>query len=725
MEQDLISTEIDNSGKYKPFDKLSKADKLHKARNGFANAVALDRSFQKSALLAYKFYSGDHYTSEERHILQEQGRPDLTANMIQPTVELIKGVNEQNKIEVKAQATEPNDGFLADIINDCKDKVYEIEDIEMKEDDAFENFVITGRGFLAVDIAPDPNHPGEIKIPVVSVMPSEIRLSPSFKGDDLDDAREIYWHKWVTYEDFAIQYPQFIKDMDDIIHGESFGDFEETDIDNIEDDSGLPVDTPEDDEYSTDIDTGYYDRSNGQIRIVHKEYWCTYDRYYGVNPQTMQWEEFDKDNLEALKAAIPDFQYETIKDKKVKWFQFTGHKVLFDGDSPIPFDGFSIVGAFCYKDKSSGHISHYGVVKNMIDPQREANKRWSQTLNLYLQQHQGGNFVETDAIADMKEWDDTIRTPGADTFVNPGALSQGKIMPKQIPQLPQGAYQLHEQAKDLIKKVSGIDNDLLGVAHNSGEAGVTIRLRQQQGLTMLAKIFKNHHRMQEQLAKRIYAIIMKYMPNSQIQRILGGSDRYQFRGEMVADIKNGIIAPIRNIKDLKYNIDVEESPTNMTKTMAQLAVFMDMMSKGFPVDPKTVIERLDIPEGDKVEWVKFVEQSQQSAQQQQQMQMQVQQATIQAQVQDATERRQIEAGKLQTDQDKLRIDAQDKAAQRLLDLKKLQQEELSDRYDFTADMAKLGLQEQDMLAKFIQFLSAQKMQLPQEQTGPASMARMN
>jgi hypothetical protein len=40
-------------------------------------------------------------------------------------------------------------------------------------------------------------------------------------------------------------------------------------------------------------------------------------------------------------------------------------------------------------------------------------------------------------------------------------------------------------------------------------------------------------------------------------------------------------------------------------------------------------------------------------------------------------------------------------------------------------MAKLGLQEQDMLAKFIQFLSAQKMQLPQEQTGPASMARMN
>ncbi|MDY6827245.1 MAG: hypothetical protein SVV67_08780 [Bacillota bacterium] len=711
MEQDLV-TETEPTDKYKPFDKLSKAEKLKKARRGFANAVALDRTFQKSALLAYKFYSGDQYTSEERHILQEQGRPDLTCNLIKPTVELIKGVNEQNKIDVKAQATEPSDGFLADVLDDCKKKMYDLEDIAMKEDDAFENFVCTGRGFCAVDIAPDPNHPGEIRTPVVSVMPTEIKVDPSFSGDDLDEASEIYWHKWVSYEDFAIRYPQHIKDIDDIIHGESFGDFMDIDADNLDDFSGIPVDTPEDDEYSSEIETGYYDRSNNQIRVVHKEYWCVYDRYYGVNPSTGIWEEFEAKNLKALTEAIPGFQYETIKDKKVKWFQFTGHKVLFDGDSPIPYEGYSIVGEFCYKDKSAGHVSHFGVIRDLIDPQREANKRWSQTLNLYLQQHQGGSFVELDAIADIKEWEDTIRTPGADTFVNPGALSGGKIQAKPIPQLPQGAYQLHEQAKDLIKKVSGIDNDLLGVAHTSGEAGVTIRLRQQQGLTMLAKLFKNHHRMQEQLAKRIYAIIMKYMPDSQIQRILGDSEQYKFRGDLVADMKNGIIAPIRNLKDLKYNIDVEESPTNMTKTMAQLAVFMDMMGKGFPTDPKTVINRLDLPEQDKMEWIKFVEQSQQSQQQQAQMQMQTQQAMIQAQVQDAAERRQIEAGRLQTDQMKAQSDAQDKAAQRALDYQKLQQEEQDDRYDFTVDMLKLDMQSKELVMSLIKELASRPMQLP-------------
>jgi len=698
------------SNQFKPFSELSNEEKLRRARKDYNQAVSADSVFQRNARLANQFYAGDQYTREERSLLAQEGRPDLTCNLIKPTIELIKGVNEQNRVEVKANATEKTDGFLADILNNCYNKIKEIEDLEMQEDDALENCIITGRGFCAVDVAPDPKRPGEIKIPIVSIPPSEIRLDPSGKKNDLSDHRMIFWHKWVTLEDFAIQYPDAIEDIEAIMAGESIGDLMEADTDILNEFGDLPVDTPTEDEYSTIMNTGYYDKARGHVRVVHEEYWETYDRYYGFNPTTKKLEEFEKDKLKTLKQLFPNFQYQIVKDKKIKWFQFTGHKILYDGDSPIPYDGFSIVAEFAYKDKSRSNITHFGVVKDMIDPQREANKRWSQTLNLYLKQTQGGHFVEESAILDEKQWKDSINAPGEDTLVTNGALSEGKIREKTIPQFPTGALRLHEMAQDLIKKVSGVNPDLLGISGQRAEPGVVIRLRQQQGLTVLAKLFKNHHHMQEQLGKRIFAIIMKYMPNSQIQRILGTGDNYIFRGELIVDVQNKIVAPFRNLRDLKYNIDTNESSANTTKTMGQLAIFIEMMSKGFPVDPRAVVSRLDLPEKDKLQWIQYISQMQQGQQQQAQAELQLKAQTQQAKAMGAKER--------------LQLNAQQAASELSMEQKELEQKELEDRRNFFLELSKLDMQSQQLVMGLITKLASQPMRLPASGMGKPNSEMM-
>lgn len=120
-----------------------------------------NKLFQVGARLANRFYAGDQYTSEERQQLKAAGRPDLVCNLVKPTIELVKGVNEQNRIVVKASATESGDGSLADLLNDVLDKIRQIENVEMVEDDAFENNAITGRGFCAVDI--ELTRPGQEK----------------------------------------------------------------------------------------------------------------------------------------------------------------------------------------------------------------------------------------------------------------------------------------------------------------------------------------------------------------------------------------------------------------------------------------------------------------------------------------------------------------------------------------------------------------------------------
>jgi len=605
----------------------------------------------------------------------------------------LKGVNEQNRIIVKASATEQGDGFLADLLNDCYDKVRQIENIEMVEDDAFENNAITGRGFCAVDIEPDPARPGEIKIPCVSILPSEIRMDPAGRKDDLSDHRFIFWHKWITLEDFAIRYPDAVDAMSDIMAGESIGDMDTGDIigDDFDDLEDMTSGTPDNDEYSRVFDTGYYDKSASHIKVVHMEYWDVYDRYYGINPQSGELEEFEQAQLTPLQKVIPGFQYQKVPDKKVKWFQFTGHKILYDGDSPIPYDGFSIVSEVAYKDKSNSNITHFGIVKDMIDPQREANKRWSQTLNLFLAQSQGGHFIEQGAILDADHWRDTVAAPGEDTIVKDGALSGGMIKQKPMPELPVGAMQMHDLGKDLVKQVSGVNPDLLGDMSNRGEPGVVIRIRQQQGLTILAKLFKNHHRMQESLAKRVFAIIMKYMPPQQIQRILGEGKNYIFRGDLVADIKNQVVAPIRNLRDLKYNVDTDESPANMTKNMAQLATFMEMMGKGFPVDPDMVVSRMDLPESDKKQWKEYLQKSQEAATQQAQMKMQMDAQKIQ--------------GELQMKAQGLQLQAQDSAAQVNVDMQTIAQREESDVRKFGIEVSKLDMEKKKLVMDIVRSMS--------------------
>ena len=101
----------------------------------------------------------------------------------------------------------------------------------------------------------------------------------------------------------------------------------------------------------------------------------------------------------------------------------------------------------------------------------------------------------------------------------------------------------------------------------------------------------------------------------------------------------------------------------MTKTMSELAIFIDMMSKGFPVDPVTVIDKLDISETEKSRWKKYIEENKQAQQQGQQAAQQAQQAEAQAKIQIETQKLQLKSKDLELKTAKEQADIQTKAKQ--------------------------------------------------------------
>lgn len=668
------------------FAGMTKAKKLLAARTLCTEATDRDRRWQNTAKEDFAFRDGYQWTSAEKQILEEEMRPILTMNLTKSSCDLIMGMNEDNKMQFRAAPAEPTDGFLAEVLNDILAWVNERFDFDEEEDGALESAVICGRGYVGIDFLPDPDKFGEIVLQEINIPVHEIHFDPSSRRHKLEDASYIVWDRWLTRHDFQMRWPSLSnKAVDDLVKvSGSQSIFPEN---AAADTPGNAFDTPHDIEHQDDKDYDYeldfewYDRSRNMVRIAHMEYWEMYKRYFVFNPEQgefLEWES-GKPTAEQKEEFLMQFEQEMvieeISDKRVKWLTFAGDRILFDGESPLPYKGFSVVPVFAYRDMSQRTPNHFGIVRLMKDPQKEVNKRWSQTLNLLNQQVQTGIYAETDAFVDQRQAEASMKEPGAITWVNSGALTGGKIKERNVPQFPNAPMQMEQFSQEIMKKITGINPDLLGQDRGRQEPGVVVRLRQQQGITLLKPLFSNFNKCKRELFKRQMSIIMEFMPDAQILRILGETDRYTINEEgVIIDNENeGLMAELRDVRNLEYNIISEQSSGNISKRMSELQVLLEMQ-QNMPVPPEQIIEKLDVAASEKAKWLKYIEETT-AAQNEQQSQM------MQTQIQ--MEQKKIE----QTDEKNL--------MEFMIDLSKIHQMGEKDEKSMKKDFARMEKEEQN------------------------------
>ena len=685
------------------FEKLSKQKRLEKAKQLFMDAVTKDSEFQEAAKDDFDFRNGKQWTDEEEQILKSEMRPVLTFNLIKASIDLLIGMSTDISKTFRCSPVEQSDGFLSEILNDILEWLYDSNDFSNEETAALEAAAICGRGYLAVDFVPDPKRFGDIQISIVDIPPHEIHFDPSSRRTHLEDASYICWDKWLSKADFKIRYPKVPNTkIDNLIeNGSDWNAFGISHSGN-----GSTVDIPtnvtsDNSDYDQPLDLNYYDKAKNMIRVVHMEYWENYKRFFGYNPESGNFEEFDGRNLKQIKADYEKefgekFTYETLMDKKVKWLQFVGDDILYDDDSPLPYPGFSVCNMIAYRDPSGRTNNHFGVVRLMKDPQREINKRWSQTLNLLNQQVQSGVFAETDAFVDQAQAEASMKEAGSVTWLNSGAINQGKFKERAVPRFPNAPMQMEQYSQDIIKKIVGINPDLLGQDRGRQEPGVVVRLRQQQGMTILKPLFNNYNIMKKGVFKRILAIVMQYMPDQQIMRIIGQTERYSIdkNSGAIQDKKNGYSANIRDIRNLEYNINADTTSSSMTQKMYELTALLEMQKQGIPVDPLVIIEKMELPISDKTRWIEYIQRQQQSGAEQQQQAME-----MEADFKDR----------------EIGVDEQKNIMKFLTDMLKIEQMGNKDDKKQVTDFAKLDLSKKQMLSTFITNMASTLMQSQQQQ----------
>jgi len=608
-------------------EKLTKAEKLARVVELADEAVSADDDFQADAKDDFNFRNGNQWPSEEKKKLADNQRPCLTFNLTKSSIDLVMGLNEDQKVRYRVVPTNKEDTILADIVNKIVYRVREEGEWDQEEDDAFESMAICGRGWVALDFTYDPKRFGYIKLEETSVPIHEVFKDPGSRRKDLADASYIIWERWMTAEDFMIKYPNAKNNITDAfdtgfmwrtkdVLREAQLPYADDFVDEVDMES----------DYDVPLDTNWYDKSKRMVRVVHMEYWKSFDRYYVKDPVTkvvkeitQPWGQYKKWYKETF--GEQKLEYTKLPDKKVYWLQFIRDEILYDGESPLDFDGFSIIPSFAYIDTSKRTPSCFGIVRLMKDAQLEVNKRWSQMLNMVVNQVQPGVFAETDAFIDRDQAEQSMKTPGETTYVEKGALSGQRILERKVPDFPTAIMHLEEAAQIMLKRITGINPDLHGQDAGRAEPGVVVRLRQQQGLVILKPLFKAYKIMRKELYKRIISLVLRYMPVEQMQEIIGRDEVYSIASgpdqePIIVHNETGEQVPLMNVKKLAYHLELEETSDSTTQRTFELSMLLEMQQGGFTVDPLAVIEKLDISASDKERWTKYIAAQQEAASQQ-------------------------------------------------------------------------------------------------------------
>jgi len=273
----------------------------------------------------------------------------------------------------------------------------------------------------------------------------------------------------------------------------------------------------------------------GKVPITEFQFYDTEDGYYFFDPleQNDTWlNEADfrkyRSRLKALyHQAITDFDQQ---DKRVYKRMFMLQRRILLGDETklvTQSGGFTwnvMTGTWDRKDKV-----FYGLLRALMAPQRYANAMFRQVLEIMGASTKGGYLAETGAItlAQKRDIEETGARAGSVNIVQAGAIQGNRILPKAIPQMPQGSLAVLSFCIDMMEKIIGLSTSLLGT-DQSNTPGVSLRRRLTQGMVLLAAEFDSLSRFRKREGALIFDF-MKLIADNRVIRIGGAFDGQAIR----------------------------------------------------------------------------------------------------------------------------------------------------------------------------------------------------
>jgi hypothetical protein len=557
------------------------AQKVFKVREHYAAMLAKNVDERGAMQKSHAFRHGQQWTEEQKDKLNAEGRPALTFNLVAPTTRELIGANEDQRREPRAAPVGVDALPTSEVVNHLWKRIYEQQDVESTEGSAFENGITGGIGYTFMDAHPSEQNPNEIEVTFDDVPIGDVVRDPDACKPNMEDASFFYWARWMSESDYKEHYPDQSKSFDDLLkEAEGSADSVQGALSTLDAQYAGKY-------YVVGLsDVTYFDRKSRKLKILHLEYKVPERRYYVMDPR--------KDERGAARGfvRVSKSSYDKVKASGAaethssmgtawRWFECTGAQVLFDAAQPLPIYCPQLLAFTCYYD--TVQCQYYGIVRDLEDPQMEYNKRVSQELNLQSQSAQPGLIYDQGAFPGKTptQVERKVKTPGFALEKMPGK----EYAFREAPQIPAGADRMAERAQSLVQMISGIDlNPLLGGQPDQVAVG-TAMLSHRKGLLAITPIMKNFRKYQQKLLSSVVELIMKSFPDEQIEAMLSDSEKVKVQDGVVVDAESQSQVSIRELRTVRWNIEMESAAANTTQQMMMFSLLMSMKGAGIAVDP--------------------------------------------------------------------------------------------------------------------------------------------
>ncbi len=507
----------------------------------------LDRhwmAWRREARENFDIFAGQSWTKAEKLAMEDANRVPVEFNRVAPLVKAVVGAEIAGRLRVDYKPRTLGDAQTNELLTSGAEWIRDQCDAEGEESHAFMNALICGIGCTEtrLDFEEDPE--GMIIEDAVDSL--EMSIDPSARKGSAIDAKYIRRKR-----DFT---PREAK--------ERFG--EHAFSHDGSEDAGLGVDNPAtaysgQDGEKPDRDT---------VTVTEFQWYDLVTEHIVQDPQTGQTFIIDDERFQELNSAAEENgrAFMSAKRKRRVYYRayMTGNRLI-DGPEELPTEEFTykfITGDY---DRNAG--VWFGLVRSMKDPQKWANKFFSQILHIISTNAKGGVMMEEDAVPDMREFEETWAAGDSATIFTKGSLKSGAVQPKPMGQYPAGIDKMMQFSQESIRETAGVNPEFLGLADRD-QPGVLEHQRKQAAYGIMATYFDSLRRFRKQQG-RLLLKLMRFLPQGTLIRVAMDdweNPRYVPMEQMALDLQSA-----------KFDVIVDEAPTGPNQKERTFQVLLQIL----------------------------------------------------------------------------------------------------------------------------------------------------
>lgn len=578
--------------------------------NRYYRAAEGHERWAVTAKQCVEFFEGKQWTDEELAILQGEGRPCLTLNKLSPLVRLIFGYFRQNRADIKYLPGHDGSGMqeIAEVLSATAKEISERNKSDWKEAQQFQDGIMTGRGFMDSRLDFSKNVLGDVIETVKD--PFAIKIDPEAESYDPNE-REGGWgyyfeDRWMSPNEIFMLYGG--KATEEILTNVTaspldHGNYGYWFTDEFAPSRYFGLDYFMDGQYDRGV-YGLYaspfhhiNRSRKLVRVLD----CQHKILKKVNffldletgHETLIPESMDRNKIarmmEWIKIKQLPITVRTAIRPRIRWTITAGDRVMFDDWSP--YDRYTITPYFPYFRR--GHTR--GMVHDLLDPQREINRRRSAFLHIIMTTANSGWMYEEGSLEDdmQQALEEYGSRPGIHVEYKEGYEAPRKIEPSAT---PVAMKKLEDDANSDLKEISSVNDSALGNLDRV-QSGRAIQARQRQSVMGTEMYFDNFSYTREIRGESLKAIVQRYYNEPRLIRVRGADGNME---EHSINIRTAAGEIVNNITHGQYSTVVDETPISDSFMQGQFAEAMELREAGVPVPDDVLVDLSSMPRKDEI-----------------------------------------------------------------------------------------------------------------------------